>query len=131
MRRQLPAGPRLPSPSHRPFQVGGVDVIAHKDPLGVEPPLIKVQCKHKTATIDAPEVQQLIGVQGAGELVVFMTFGAYSRDVLALEGQRPALRLVTGEDTISLVLEHYAALPERWRSLMPLTPVLIVADIAS
>lgn len=111
-------------------QDGGVDVIAHKDPLGVEPPLIKVQCKHKTATIGAPEVQQLIGVQGAGELVVFMTLGAYSRDALALERQRPGLRLVTGEDIVSLVLEHYAALPERWRTLMPLTPLLVVADAA-
>ena len=44
-------------------QDGGVDVIAHRDPLGVEPPLIKVQCKHKTGTIGAPEVQQLSGTK--------------------------------------------------------------------
>lgn len=112
-------------------QDGGVDVIAHKDPLGVEPPLIKIQCKHKTATISAPEVQQLIGTQGTGELVVFMTLGAYSRDAVALERQRPGLRLITGEDIVSLVLEHYASLPERWRTLMPLTPLLVVADTAS
>lgn len=112
-------------------QDGGVDVIAHKDSLGVEPPLIKVQCKHKTSTIGAPEVQQLIGVQGAGELVVFMTLGTYSRDALALERQRPGLRLITGEDIVSLVLEHYAAMPERWRTLMPLTPLLVVADTAA
>ena len=112
-------------------QDGGVDVIAHRDPLGVEPPLIKIQCKHKTATIGAPEVQQLIGVQGVGELVVFMTLGAYSRDALALERQRPGLRLITGEDIVSLVLDHYAALPERWRALMPLTPLLVVSDIAN
>jgi len=112
-------------------QDGGVDVIAHKDPLGVEPPLIKIQCKHKTATIGAPEVQQLIGTQSAGELVVFMTLGSYSRDAFALERQRPGLRLVTGEDIISLVIGHYALLPERWRSLIPLTPLLVVADTAS
>ncbi|MGP5288024.1 restriction endonuclease, partial [Glutamicibacter arilaitensis] len=62
---------------------------------------------------------------------VFMTLGAYSRDALALERQRPGLRLITGEDIVSLVLEHYAALPERWRTLMPLTPLLVVADTAS
>lgn len=112
-------------------QDGGVDVIAHKDPLGVEPPLIKVQCKHKTATIGAPEVQQLIGTQGTGELVVFMTLGAYSRDALGLERQRPGLRLISGEDMVTLVLDNYAALPERWRSLMPLTPLLVVSDVAS
>lgn len=111
-------------------QDGGVDVLAHKDPLGVEPPLIKIQCKHRTSTIGAPEVQQLIGTQSTGELVVFVTLGSYSRDALALERQRPGLRLITGEDIVSLILENYSKLPERWRSLMPLTPLLVVADTA-
>ncbi|MFF5792439.1 restriction endonuclease [Paeniglutamicibacter sp. NPDC012692] len=111
-------------------QDGGVDVIAHRDPLGVEPPLIKVQCKHKTGTIGAPEVQQLSGTQGPGELALFVTLGSYSRDALALERQRPGIRLLTGEDVVSLVLEHYAHLPERWRTLIPLTTLLVVADSA-
>lgn len=111
-------------------QDGGVDVIAHRDPLGVEPPQIKVQCKHLTSTIGAPEVQQLIGTQGAGEYLLFVTLGTYSKDAFSIERQRPSLRLVTGEDVVSLVLEHYAKLPERWRVRVPLTPVLVVADSA-
>ncbi|GAB2900805.1 restriction endonuclease [Neomicrococcus lactis] len=112
-------------------QDGGVDVIAHKDPLGVEPPLIKVQCKHTTSTIGSPDVQQLIGTRGTGELLVFMTLGTYSREALGSERQVPGLRLLSGEDIVTLVLENYAALPERWRSLMPLTPLLVVSDAAS
>lgn len=54
-------------------QDGGVDVIAHRDPLGVEPPLIKVQCKHHVGTISGPEVQQLVGALAQGELGVFVT----------------------------------------------------------
>lgn len=111
-------------------QDGGVDVIAHRDPLGVEPPLIKVQCKHTSGTIGAPGVQQLSGTQGPGELALFVTLGSYSRDALALERQRPGIRLLTGEDVVSLVLEHYRHLPERWRSLIPLTTLLVVADSA-
>lgn len=110
---------------------GGVDVIAHKDPLGVEPPLIKIQCKQRTATIGAPEVQQLIGTQSSGELVVFVTLGSYSREAFSLERQRAGLRLLTGEDIVSLFLNHYASLPERWRSIIPLTPLLVVADSAT
>lgn len=109
-------------------QDGGVDVIAHRDPLGVEPPQIKVQCKHRTGTTSAPEVQQLVGTQGPGELSLFVTLGTYSRDALAIERQRPGLRLLTGEDLVTLVLENYAALPEEWRSIIPLTNVLVVAD---
>ena len=111
-------------------QDGGIDVIAHRDLLGVEPPLIKVQCKHQVGTIGSPEVQQLSGTQGPGELALFATLGTYSRDARALERQRPGIRLLTGEDIVTLVLEHYSALPERWRAVMPLTPVLVVSDSA-
>lgn len=111
-------------------QDGGVDVVAHRDPLGVEPPLIKVQCKHHTGTVGAPEVQQLIGTQGANELSLFVTLGAYSRDAVAIERTRSGLRLLTGEDVVTLALQHYASLPQRWRSRIPLTPVLVVDDAA-
>lgn len=111
-------------------QDGGVDVIAHRDPLGVEPPQIKVQCKHRTGTTGAPDVQQLIGTQGPGELCLFVTLGSYSKDALAIERQRTGLRLLSGEDVVTLVLENYAKLPESWRAVIPLTRVLVVADIA-
>lgn len=111
-------------------QDGGVDVIAHRDPLGVEPPLIKVQCKHRTASIGAPEVQQLIGTQSANELSLFVTLGSYTKDAIAIERTRSGLRLVTGEDVVTLTLQHYASLPQRWRSRIPLTPVLVVDDSA-
>lgn len=111
-------------------QDGGVDVIAHRDPLGVEPPLIKVQCKHLTSTIGAPEVQQLIGTQGAGELSLFVTLGSYSKEARAIERQRAGLRLLTGEDVVTLVLDHYPKLAPRWRARVPLTPLLVVDDAA-
>lgn len=111
-------------------QDGGVDVIAHKDPLGIEPPQIKAQCKQRVSTIGAPEVQQLVGTQGDGELCLFFTLGAYSRDALAIERQRPGLRLLSGEDIVTLVMDNYDRLPERWRRLIPLSAVLVVSDEA-
>lgn len=111
-------------------QDGGVDVIAHKDPLGIEPPLIKAQCKQKVSTIGSPEVNQLIGTQGNGELCLFFTLGAYSRDALAIERQRSGLRLLTGEDIVTLIVDNYDRLPERWRRAIPLTTVLVVSDDA-
>lgn len=111
-------------------QDGGIDVIAHKDPLGIEPPLIKGQCKQQVANIGAPAVQQLVGTQGEGELSVFFTTAAYSRDALAIERQRPGLRLLSGEDIVELIMENYECLPEEWRREIPLTPVLVVSDQA-
>ncbi|MGP5082732.1 restriction endonuclease [Corynebacterium variabile] len=111
-------------------QDGGIDVIAHKDPLGIEPPLIKAQCNQKVSTVGSPEVNQLIGTQGAGELCLFFTLGGYSKDALAIERQRTGLRLLSGEDIVSLVMDNYDRLPERWRRIIPLTAVLVVSDEA-
>ena len=110
-------------------QDGGVDVLAHRDPLGIEPPLIKVQCKHTTATIGAPAVQQLIGTLAAGELGVFVTLGTYSSDALSIERQQQRLRLLSGEVLVDLVLANYGELAPEWRQHIPLSPLLVVEEL--
>ncbi|HMV73030.1 MAG TPA: hypothetical protein PKA87_01810 [Microthrixaceae bacterium] len=40
-----------------PASGDGVDDIAYRDPLGLEPPIIKVQCKRTLNTIGGPDVQ--------------------------------------------------------------------------
>lgn len=111
-------------------QDGGIDVIAHNDPLGIEPPQIKVQCKHLTGSVGAPDVQQLAGTLGHNDLGLFITLGTYTRDAQNIERQRSGLRLLNGEDVVDLVLQNYDKLPQNWRSVIPLTNVLVVADTA-
>ncbi|MFB6720181.1 restriction endonuclease [Kribbella sp. NPDC056345] len=111
-------------------QDGGVDVIAHKDPLGIEPPLIKVQCKHTTNAIGAPDVQQLLGTLAQDELGLFVTLGAFSREAHGIERANRRLRLVGGEDLVDLVLQHYSKLTAQWRLRIPLATVLAVDDSA-
>lgn len=83
-----------------------------------------------TGTIGAPEVQQLIGTQGVGELSLFVALGTYSKEARAIERQRSGLRLLSGEDVVTLVLQNYATLTAKWRSLIPLTPLFVVDDSA-
>ena len=109
-------------------QDGGVDVIAHRDPLGIEPPIIKVQCKHTTSTIGGPQVHQLVGTLGANELGVFVTLGSYSNDALHIERGQQRLRLLNGEALVELVLANYASLDPEWRQRVPLTALLVVND---
>lgn len=110
-----------------PFSAdGGVDVIAHKDPLGLEPPLIKVQCKHTTSTQSRPDVQRLIGTLSSGEVGLFVTLGSFSKDAVDLERERQNLRLFSGADITRLTLERYEQLPARWRELLPLRALLVV-----
>jgi predicted Mrr-cat superfamily restriction endonuclease len=41
---------------------GGVDIIAHKDELGFEPPIIKVQVKATEGKVGDPEASALYGL---------------------------------------------------------------------
>ena len=104
---------------------GGVDVIAHKDRLGFEPPILKVQCKRKTDQIPRPEVDQLLGTLGDGEFGLFVTLGSFGRQSTDLERNRPKLRLIDGEQFVGLVLEHYQHLSPRYRSIIPLKRIFV------
>jgi restriction system protein len=107
---------------------GGVDVIAHKDELGFEPPIIKVQCKKSITSNGEPEVNQLLGALGEGEYGLFVNLGSYSRPARLLERNKAKLRLIDGDELVNLVLEHYAKLSPRYRTLLPLKQIY-VADL--
>ncbi|VDC26054.1 Restriction endonuclease [Pseudogemmobacter humi] len=104
---------------------GGVDVIAHRDKPGFEPPILKVQCKRKTDQIPRPEVDQLPGTLGEGEYGLFITLGSLSRQSAELERNRPKLRLIDGEQFVGLLPEHYARLAPRYRSIIPLKQICV------
>ncbi|MFK5978043.1 MAG: restriction endonuclease [Rhizobiaceae bacterium] len=104
---------------------GGVDIIAHTDELGFEPPIIKVQCKRKTDQTGEPEVNQLLGTLGDGEFALFVNLGSYSRPARLLERNKSKLRLIDGEQLVSLVLEHYDNLSARYRILIPLRQIYV------
>lgn len=104
---------------------GGVDVIAHRDKLGFEPPILKVQCKRKTDQIPRTEVDQLLGTLGDGEFGLFITLGSFSRQSKELERNRPKLRLIDGEQFVELLLENYSRLSPRYRSMIPLKQIYI------
>jgi restriction system protein len=98
---------------------GGVDVIAHTDQLGFQPPIIKIQCKRKTDQIGEPEVSQLLGTLGDGEYALFVTLGSYSRQARMRERNNPRLRLIDGEELVDLILTHYPQMAARYRQLLP------------
>jgi restriction system protein len=111
---------------------GGVDIIAHKDELGFEPPIIKVQCKQTLATIGGPAVQQLLGAIQPAEHALFITLGDYSPDAVRIERGKSNLRLVGGTDLVKLIFNNYERFEPRFKTLLPLkrsyTPNAISPD---
>lgn len=104
---------------------GGVDVIAHMDALGFQPPIVKIQCKRTTAQHGSPEVNQLLGTLGEGEFGLFVSLGSFSRAANELERNRPKLRLIDGEAFVSMILENYSRLSPRYRSIVPLKQIYV------
>jgi restriction system protein len=107
---------------------GGIDVVAHKDSLGLEPPIIKVQCKRTLATQGGPNVQQLTGAlaPGGNELGLFVTLGAFSADARHIERTRQDLRLLSGPDLVELIFGHYERMAPAWQRLLPMRRVFVI-----
>ena len=99
---------------------GGIDIIAHRDELGFEPPIIKVQCKQILSTIGRPEIQQLHGAIENGEHGLFVTLGNFSNEARTFERTKPNLRLLDGPGLIELIYEHYHQFEPRYQMLLPL-----------
>ncbi|AUQ71017.1 restriction endonuclease [Phaeobacter inhibens] len=108
---------------------GGVDVIAHMDPLGFQPPIVKVQCKRTTSQTPRSDVDQLLGTLGDGEYGLFVNLGSFARGAVELERNRAKLRLINGDQLVELIFEHYAALAPRYRAMIPLKQIF-VPDLA-
>jgi restriction system protein len=99
---------------------GGIDIIAHKDELGFEPPIIKVQCKQILGTIGQPEIAQLYGHVESKEFGLFVTLGAYSADARRFERSKGNLRLIDGDELIELIFNHYPKFEPKYQVLLPL-----------
>lgn len=103
----------------------GIDIIAHRDELGFEPPIIKVQIKSTEGKVARPEVQALFGTVGAGEHGLVVTLGGYTAQALDFERNNTNLRLINGQNLMDLILTHYERFDPRYKALMPLKQVYV------
>lgn len=110
---------------------GGVDIIAHKDELGFEPPIIKVQVKSSEGSISNSQVAALYGNVGQGEFGLLVTLGTYTNQAKTFAKGKSNLRLIDGEELVGLVLQHYEQLDSRYKGLIPLKRVYIPEDVTS
>jgi restriction system protein len=110
---------------------GGIDVIAHKDELGFEPPIVKVQVTSGDGSIGEPEVSALNGKVEAhrGEFGLLVTLGHFSTQAKAFARSKSNLRLIDGDELVSLILAHYEQFDSRYKGLLPLKRVYVPEPI--
>jgi len=104
---------------------GGIDIIAHKDELGVEPPLLKIQVKSGEGSVGDPVVSALYGKVSGGEFGIVVTLGSFTQQAKRFADGKANLRLIDGDDLVSMVLNHYESLDARYKGLIPLKRVYI------
>jgi restriction system protein len=97
----------------------GVDIVASRDPLGLEL-RVKVQVKARPNTRSgAPELVQLAGNVSPGERGMFVSTGGFTREAEAHPAAQ-AISRVDGQRLRELVLSYYERLDGDTRALVPL-----------
>jgi len=104
---------------------GGIDILAHKDELGFEPPIIKVQVKSTEGSVGDPVVSALYGKVSANEFGLLVTLGTFTSQAKSFARGKSNLRLIDGEELVDLVLQHYEQFDSRYKGLLPLKKVYV------
>lgn len=102
-----------------------VDVIAHKDHLGIEPPIIKVQVKSGSGAVTDRDVSALYGKLSSGEYGLFVTLGTFSPECRNFERSKGNLRLIDGDELVDLIFIHYEQFDSRHKGLLPLRRIYV------
>ncbi len=104
---------------------GGIDIIAHKDELGFEPPIIKVQVKSGEGSVGDPVVSALYGKVERGEFGLLVALGTFTAQARGFARSKSNLRLIDGNELVSLVLLHYEQFDSRYKGFLPLKRVYV------
>jgi restriction system protein len=116
---------------HTPFispkgKDGGIDIIAYQDPLGIQKPRLKVQVKHYPQTpIAADAIRSLKGLLNSNEDVgLFATSGRFTTEAERFAREANVhIKLIDGEELISLWQEYYSKMSDEEKSMLPIHPV--------
>ncbi len=108
---------------------GGIDIVAHRDELGFEPPIVKVQVKSGSGNIGQPEVSALLGTLASSEFGLVVTLGGFTAQARNFAKGKANLRLIDGAELVDLVLDHYERFDSRYKGLLPLKRVYVPEPI--
>jgi restriction system protein len=107
----------------------GVDVIACRDPLGVEPPILKIQAKAQDSNAGADVVKAFYASIHERDVGVFVTTAGFTAAAQEFARMRGNLRLIDGVELVDLIQDHYEAFDQKMKRRIPLRRVL-APDVA-
>ena len=79
----------------------GIDVIAHRDELGIEPPILKIQVKAHEGNVGPDLVKAFYAMVHDRDVGIFVTTGGYTVAAQNFAGAKGNLKLVDGVEFVS------------------------------
>ncbi|MCG3171652.1 MAG: hypothetical protein CALGDGBN_03293 [Pseudomonadales bacterium] len=104
---------------------GGIDIVAHRDELGLEPPIIKVQVKSGDGNVGDPAVSSLYGKVSNNEYGLLVTLSTFTAQAKSFARTKSNLRLIDGNELIDLIFRHYDRFDSLYKSIIPLKRVYV------
>jgi restriction system protein len=109
-----------------PGKDGGVDIIAHTDPLGTIAPRIKVQVKRMASQkVDSDGLKSFMAIINDDDVGLFISVSGFTRDAegFARSQERRKITLIDLERLVDLWVQFYGKLDDVARQRFPLTPI--------
>lgn len=108
----------------------GKDILASPDGLGLEPPRIRVEVKHRPGTqIGATDLRSFIGGLREGDRGVYVSTGGFSKEGHYEAERAPVpVALLDSDGLVKLLIQHYEAADTQTRDLAPLIKVYWPAE---
>jgi restriction system protein len=112
-----------------PGRDGGIDLVAYKDPLGINPPRIKVQVKHREQKLSVKEVRELEGLlRKDGDIGLIVSSGGFTSEVeREIRASSKHIETMDMDRLIGLWQDHYDSIRESGRLLLPLVKLFFLA----
>ncbi len=108
-----------------PGKDGGVDIIAHVDPLGTQSPRIKVQVKRVAHRVDLQTLNSFLAIIETDDVGLYVSTGGFTRDAEEAARRQTArkITLIDLNRLVDLWIEAYEKLEEKGRRRLPLSPI--------
>lgn len=109
-----------------PGKDGGVDIVAHPDPLGTQSPRLKVQVKRQAEQkVDRQTVQSFISTISDDDAGLFVSASGFTKDAedFARSQERRKIMLIDLERLFDLWVQFHNKLDDAARRRFPITPI--------
>jgi restriction system protein len=103
----------------------GIDIVAHKDDLGVEPPTILVQVKSGDDEVKESDVQRLNGSLSEKSFGLVVGLGGFRKNARDFAFEKRNLKLIDGDELVELIYKYYDQLDGKYKGILPLRRVFI------